>query len=103
MIHFILFSIAVALILMMWPILCRVSPSALYRLFTGRQIWYHLAFSLAVNWIIAPLVMLALSWAFLPDKRELREGLILVGIARCIAMVRLHSLVFRFVRFEVEY
>lgn len=72
---------------MMWPILCRVSPTALARLFQDRRIWYHLAFSLVVNWIIAPLVMLALAWAFLPDRAELRTGLILVGIARCIAMV----------------
>lgn len=72
---------------MMWPILCRVSPTALVRLFSERKIWYHLAFSLVVNWIVAPLLMLGLSWAFLPDKRELREGLILVGLARCIAMV----------------
>lgn len=72
---------------MMWPILCRVSPTALVKLFSGRQIWYHLLFSLIVNWIVAPLIMLALAWAFLPDKVELREGLILVGLARCIAMV----------------
>lgn len=75
----------------MWPILCRVSPSALLRLFSGRKIWYHLLFSLVVNWILAPLLMLGLAWAFLPDKEGLREGLILVGIARCIAMVRNHS------------
>ncbi|KAK4702139.1 arsenite transporter, partial [Phenoliferia sp. Uapishka_3] len=78
---------AIALIVMMWPILCRVSPSALLRLFSGAKIWYHLLFSLVVNWVFAPLLMLALSWAFLPDKEGLREGLILVGIARCIAMV----------------
>lgn len=79
----IFFIPAIALILMMWPILCRVSPSALLRLFAGREIWYHLLFSLVVNWIFAPLIMLGLSWAFLPDKQGLREGLILVGIARC--------------------
>lgn len=72
---------------MMWPILCRVSPTALFKLFSGRQVWYHLAFSLVVNWIFAPLLMVGLAWAFLPDKVELREGLILVGLARCIAMV----------------
>lgn len=72
---------------MMWPILCRVSPTALLKLFSGRQVWQHLAFSLFVNWVFAPLLMFALSWAFLPDKAELREGLILVGLARCIAMV----------------
>jgi ACR3 family arsenite transporter len=80
-------SLAIALIVMMWPILCRISPSALIQLFSGRKIWYHLAFSLVVNWVFAPLLMLALSWAFLPDQPALREGLILVGLARCIAMV----------------
>ena len=63
-------------------------PSALLRLFSGRKIWYHLLFSFVVNWTIAPLLMLGLASAFLPDKEGLREGLILVGIARCIAMVR---------------
>ncbi|ORY77268.1 sodium bile acid symporter family-domain-containing protein [Leucosporidium creatinivorum] len=79
--------LAIALIVMMWPILCRVSPTALFKLFSGRQVWYHLAFSLFVNWVFAPLLMVGLAWAFLPDRVELREGLILVGLARCIAMV----------------
>ncbi|BGP18036.1 hypothetical protein JCM10213_008429 [Rhodosporidiobolus nylandii] len=79
--------LAIALIVMMWPILCRVSPTSLFKLFSQRQLWLHLAFSIFVNWIVAPLIMLALVWAFLPDKKDLREGLILVGLARCIAMV----------------
>ncbi|KAM0746986.1 arsenical-resistance protein [Meredithblackwellia eburnea MCA 4105] len=79
--------LALALIIMMWPILCRVSPTALLRLFSDRKIWQHLLFSLVVNWIIAPFFMLGLAWAFLPDKEDLRHGLILVGVARCIAMV----------------
>lgn len=69
---------AIALIVMMWPILCRVSPSSLFALFSQRQLYKHLLFSLVINWIVAPLIMLALAWAFLPDKQELREGLILV-------------------------
>ncbi|GAA5891947.1 hypothetical protein JCM5296_004640 [Sporobolomyces johnsonii] len=79
--------LAIALMVMMWPILCRVSPSSLVPLFKQRALWKHLLFSVVLNWIIAPLFMFGLAWAFLPDKRELREGLILVGIARCIAMV----------------
>ncbi|GAA5866519.1 hypothetical protein JCM1840_001345 [Sporobolomyces johnsonii] len=79
--------LAIALMVMMWPILCRVSPSSLVPLLKQRALWKHLLFSVVLNWIIAPLFMFGLAWAFLPDKRELREGLILVGIARCIAMV----------------
>lgn len=93
----------VGLLVMMWPILCRISFSSLRLVFRDRRIWHHLAFvrflssaqdtadveqSVIVNWIIAPLVMLALAWAFLPDREDLRQGLILVGLARCIAMVR---------------
>ncbi|CEQ38657.1 SPOSA6832_00105 [Sporobolomyces salmonicolor] len=78
--------LAIALMVMMWPILCRVSPSSLVPLFKQRTLWKHLLFSVVLNWIVAPLFMFGLAWAFLPDKRELREGLILVGIARCIAM-----------------
>ncbi|KAK3937061.1 sodium bile acid symporter family-domain-containing protein [Diplogelasinospora grovesii] len=79
--------IAIGLLVMMYPILCKVQYERLHDVFRTRQIWIQLGFSILVNWIVAPLIMLALSWAFLPDKEELRQGLILVGIARCIAMV----------------
>ncbi|PYH43218.1 arsenic resistance protein [Aspergillus saccharolyticus JOP 1030-1] len=79
--------IAIGLLVMMYPILCKVRFETLHRSFRQRQLWVQIGFSLMVNWIIAPLFMLALAWAFLPDQRGLREGLILVGIARCIAMV----------------
>lgn len=90
---------------MMYPILCKVQYEKLHIVFRTREIWIQLAFSLVVNWIVAPLFMvrqlsdllpwipaesssqLGLSWAFLPDQEGLRNGLILVGIARCIAMV----------------
>ncbi|KAL5341954.1 sodium bile acid symporter family-domain-containing protein [Aspergillus crustosus] len=79
--------IAVGLLVMMYPILCKVRYESLHRVFQTRHIWIQIAFSIIVNWLIAPFFMLALSWAFLPDEPELRQGLILVGLARCIAMV----------------
>ncbi|KAH8815038.1 sodium bile acid symporter family-domain-containing protein [Xylogone sp. PMI_703] len=79
--------IAVGLLVMMYPILCKIKYETLHNVFNSREIWKQITFSIFVNWIIAPFVMLGLSWAFLPDKPELRDGLILVGLARCIAMV----------------
>ncbi|KAK5940496.1 arsenicals resistance [Knufia obscura] len=79
--------IAVGLLVMMYPILCKVQYETLHRVFAHRQIWIQIGFSIFVNWIVAPLLMLALAWAFLPDEPGLRTGLIFVGLARCIAMV----------------
>ncbi|KAI4247837.1 MAG: hypothetical protein L6R42_009523 [Xanthoria sp. 1 TBL-2021] len=79
--------IAVGLLVMMYPILCKIKFESLHHVFRTREVWVQIAFSIFLNWIIAPFLMLALAWAFLPDEPELREGLILVGLARCIAMV----------------
>ncbi|KAJ5935526.1 hypothetical protein N7466_005073 [Penicillium verhagenii] len=79
--------IAIGLLVMMYPILCKVRYESLHHILGQRGIWVQMAFSIVVNWIIAPFLMLGLAWAFLPDEPELREGLILVGLARCIAMV----------------
>lgn len=79
--------IAVGLLVMMYPILCKIKYETLHLVFAHRQIWIQIGFSIVLNWIVAPLFMLALAWAFLPDKEGLREGLIFVGLARCIAMV----------------
>lgn len=80
-------SVAIGLLVMMYPILCKIRFEALHHVFRQRAIWIQIAFSIVLNWIIAPFLMLALSYAFLPDRPSLRTGLILVGLARCIAMV----------------
>lgn len=86
----------------MYPIICKVHFENLHRSLKRRSLWIQVGFSIVVNWVIAPLFMvrlhpsipsilienwLALALAFLPDKEDLREGFILVGVARCIAMV----------------
>jgi len=80
-------SVAVGLLVMMYPILCKVRFETLHLLLRERKLWIQIAFSFVANWIVAPLFMVGLAWAFLPDRQGLREGLIFVGIARCIAMV----------------
>ncbi|KAI9714593.1 MAG: hypothetical protein M1812_006398 [Candelaria pacifica] len=79
--------IAVGLLVMMYPILCKVRFETLHLLLRQRSLWVQILFSFILNWIFAPLLMVGLAWAFLPDRTDLREGLIFVGIARCIAMV----------------
>ncbi|KAL1838220.1 hypothetical protein VTK73DRAFT_4426 [Phialemonium thermophilum] len=72
--------IAVGLLVMMYPILCKVRYESLHELFAHRGIWKQIGFSIVINWIVAPFIMLALAWAFLPDKPNLRVGLILVTL-----------------------
>ncbi|KAK6068615.1 arsenical-resistance protein [Seiridium cupressi] len=79
--------IAVGLLVMMYPILCKVRYESLHEMMSHRGVWKQILFSVFMNWIIAPFLMLGLSWAFLPDESGLRAGLILVGLGRCIAMV----------------
>ncbi|KAK3069763.1 arsenicals resistance [Teratosphaeriaceae sp. CCFEE 6253] len=79
--------IAIGLLVMMYPILCKVQYETLHQAFKSKELWIQIGFSIVLNWIVAPLLMLGLAWAFLPDEEGLREGLILVGLARCIAMV----------------
>lgn len=85
--HSVSVPIAVGLIVMMIPILTKVRYESLAHTFLSRKLWVHLSISLVLNWIIGPFVMLGLAWATLPDLPTYRTGVIMVGIARCIAMV----------------
>src|SRR5699024_7744904 len=76
--------IALGLLVMMYPVLAKVRYDKVAAVTGDKKL---LISSLVLNWLAGPAVMFALAWVFLPDLPEYRTGLIIVGLARCIAMV----------------
>jgi ACR3 family arsenite transporter len=74
--------IAVGLLVMMYPVLCKIQYERLHIILNDGKIWIQFLISLVINWIIGPIVMTALAWATLFDLPGSRTGVVMVGLAR---------------------
>ncbi|ODQ46194.1 hypothetical protein PICMEDRAFT_72282 [Pichia membranifaciens NRRL Y-2026] len=79
--------LAIGLIIMMIPPLCKVEWEIFHRLIKQKKYMKHIIFSVILNWIVCPFLMFGLAWLTLFDKPQYRDGIIMIGLARCIAMV----------------
>lgn len=74
--------IAVGLLVMMYPVLCKIQYERMHIILNDRRVWIQILISIVINWIVSPIIMTALAWATLFDLPGFRTGVVMVGLAR---------------------